>query len=105
MLFGFWERKLALGRIERLQIMVTEEELSAIDDWRFGRRMPSRAAAIRELLSRGLAAEGFVIADRDVKSKEFGILQKQKAKARMDGASGPARVAANGTGRTERQRG
>jgi len=45
-------------RGERLQIMLTKEELTAVDTWRFGRRMPSRAAAVRELLRRGLAAEG-----------------------------------------------
>jgi hypothetical protein len=71
-----------LGRVERLQIMLTEEELGAIDDWRFGRRMPSRAAAIRELLKRGLAAEGFVLADKNAKSKEFGLLPKQKKSVR-----------------------
>jgi len=71
----------ALGRVERLQIMLTEDELAAIDDWRFARRMPSRAAAIREMLKRGLAAEGFVLADKDVKSKDFGILLKQKARS------------------------
>jgi hypothetical protein len=38
-----------LGRPERLQIMLNEDELAALDDWRFERRMPSRAAAIREL--------------------------------------------------------
>jgi hypothetical protein len=69
-----------LGRVERLQIMLTEDELSALDDWRFVRRMPSRAAAIREILKRGLAGEGFVLADKAVKSKDFGILAKQKAK-------------------------
>ena len=72
---------MAQGRIERLQIMVTNDELSVIDDWRFGRQMPSRAAAIRELIKRGLAADGFVLADRVVKSKEFGILPKPKSKA------------------------
>lgn len=46
-------------RITRLQIMVAEEELDALDDWRFKQRMPSRAAAVRELLRRGLAAEGY----------------------------------------------
>ena len=71
---------MALGRVERLQIMLTENELAAIDDWRFVRRMPSRAAAIREILKRGLAAEGFVLADKDIKSKDFGILSKQKAR-------------------------
>ena len=48
-----------LTRGERLQIMLTKEELEALDNWRFGKRMPSRAAAVRELLKRGLAAEGF----------------------------------------------
>jgi len=44
-----------LARGERLQIMLTDEELVALDDWRFDKRMPSRAAAVRELLKRGLA--------------------------------------------------
>jgi hypothetical protein len=43
-----------LNRKERLQIMLTREELRAIDTWRFAKRMPTRAAAIRELLKRGL---------------------------------------------------
>ena len=60
-------------RGERLQIMLAEEELKALDDWRFRKHMPSRAAAIRELLKRGLAAEGFEIADFRNKSKEFGV--------------------------------
>jgi hypothetical protein len=63
-----------VGRAERLQIMLTDDELVAIDDWRFGRRMPSRAAAIRELLKRGMSAEGFVLADKDVQSKDFGVV-------------------------------
>jgi hypothetical protein len=32
-----------LTRGERLQIMLTKEELDALDNWRFQRRMPSRA--------------------------------------------------------------
>lgn len=67
-----------LGRGERLQIMLTENELAAIDDWRFDRRMPSRASAIRELLKRGLIAEGFDLANKNTKSKDFGILAEQK---------------------------
>jgi hypothetical protein len=35
--------------------------------------MPSRAAAIRELLKRGLAAEGFVRSDERMRSKDFGV--------------------------------
>ena len=67
-----------LGRVERLQIMLSEEELAALDDWRFARRMPSRAAAIRELLKRGLSAEGFNLADKTTKSKQFGVLTATK---------------------------
>ncbi|THD82713.1 MAG: hypothetical protein E7812_01140 [Phenylobacterium sp.] len=62
------------GRDERLQIMLTEEELRALDDWRFAQRMPSRAAAIRELLRRGLAHEGVLDLDGRTKSKQFGVV-------------------------------
>ena len=44
-------------RGERLQIMLSGEELQVLDDFRFKIRMPSRAAAVRELLKRGLTAE------------------------------------------------
>lgn len=63
-------------RGERLQIMLTRVEIEALDDWRFARRMPSRASAIRELLKRGLAAEGFDLAAREQKSKDFGVMSK-----------------------------
>ncbi len=63
-----------LNRGERLQLMLTEGELEAVDDWRFQKRMPSRASAVRELLKRGLAAEGFNMADPRTKSKEFGVM-------------------------------
>jgi hypothetical protein len=36
--------------------------------------MPSRAAAVRELLRRGLAAEGFLTATAGVKSQDFGVI-------------------------------
>jgi hypothetical protein len=62
-----------LNRGERLQIMLTENELDALDDWRFAHRMPSRASAIRELLKRGLAAEGVVETGARSKSKDFGV--------------------------------
>jgi len=62
-----------LSRDERLQIMLTGEELKLVDDWRFSRRMPSRASAIRELLKRGLLAEGFASAEDGSRSKDFGI--------------------------------
>ena len=63
-----------LTRGERMQIMLTAEELKALDDWRFEKRMPSRASAIRELLKRGLAAEGFDVAGAGEQSKHFGVV-------------------------------
>jgi hypothetical protein len=63
------------NREERLQIMLTEDELRIVDDWRFSQRMPSRASAVRELLRRGLAAEGFLRSDDKMKSKDFGVIE------------------------------
>jgi hypothetical protein len=63
-----------LQRGERLQLMLSPEELTVLDTFRFNRRMPSRAAAVRELLKRGLAAEGFDEAAFGSKSKEFGVI-------------------------------
>jgi hypothetical protein len=71
----------ALFRGERLQVMLTEEELKALDDWRFAHRMPSRAAAIRELLKRGLAAEGFLAADGASRSSDFGVTNNEQRRA------------------------
>ena len=62
-----------LTRGERLQIMLTPEEVEALDNWRFNKRMPSRAAAVRELLKRGLAAEGFDMAESGMRSQDFGV--------------------------------
>jgi hypothetical protein len=70
-----------LERGDRLQIMLSGEELQALENWRFDNRMPSRAAAVRELLRRGLKAEGFMKAELGAKSKNFGVID-------MDGAVG-----------------
>ena len=62
-----------LERGQRLQIMLSPEELTALDNFRFSHRMPSRAAAIRELLRRGLI--GFAsMAATGAKSRDFGVL-------------------------------
>ena len=65
-------------RPERLQVMLNADELAALDDWRFTRRMPSRASAVRELLRLGLAAEGRVVARPGDASTNFGVLGKTK---------------------------
>ena len=61
-------------RIERLQVMLSVDELRALDDFRFKQRMPSRASAIRELLRRGLQGNGFKMAADGAKSTEFGVM-------------------------------
>jgi hypothetical protein len=64
-----------LTRGERLQIMLSPEELSALDDFRFKQRMPSRAAAVRELFRLGLASVGLKPAEAGMKSSNFGVFQ------------------------------
>jgi len=70
-------------RAERLQIMLSPEEVTVLDDFRFKKRMPSRAAAVRELLKRGLAAEGFAEAAFGAKSTDFGVTGKAPAGRRV----------------------
>jgi hypothetical protein len=41
-------------RSERLHVMMSAEELAAVDEFRFENSLPSRAAAVRELMRRGL---------------------------------------------------
>jgi hypothetical protein len=64
---------MARTRGVQLQIMLTDPELVLVDDFRFKHRMPSRAAAVRELLKRGLQAEGFQLAVPGAKSSEYGV--------------------------------
>ena len=61
-------------RGERLQIMLTPEELSLIDNFRYEHRMPTRAAAVRELLKMGLAVKGI---DGDgSRSSHYGVFDR-----------------------------
>ena len=60
--------------------------MEAVENWRFEKRMPSRAAAARELLRRGLAADGFLVAEKRNKSQDFGVLET-KANGGGDGSS------------------
>jgi hypothetical protein len=76
--------KQELTRGERLQIMLTPDELEALDSWRFAKRMPSRAAAVRELLKRGLVAEGFARVEGGSKSEDFGVTGKSSASPTRD---------------------
>ena len=57
-------------RTEKLQIMLDDLELEAIEDWRFRHRLPSRAAAIRELIEHDYAS---LVQGDLFKPKEFDI--------------------------------
>jgi hypothetical protein len=63
-----------LQRGERLQLMLDEGELRALDDFRYANRMPSRAAAIRELLRRGLEGGGYSADITGARSQDFGVV-------------------------------
>jgi hypothetical protein len=62
-------------RGERLQVMLSPEELAVVEDFRFKHRMPTRAAAVRELLKFGLAAIG-VDGAAGVKSSDYGVFNR-----------------------------
>lgn len=67
-----------LAREARLQIMLSPEELKAVDNFRFRHRMPSRAAAVRELLRHGIAGFGDVRDNDGIKSADYGVLRAPK---------------------------
>lgn len=48
--------RLGDGEPERLHVKISIEELTAIDDWRFANRIPSRSEAVRRLCQIGLDA-------------------------------------------------
>jgi hypothetical protein len=71
-----------LSRGERLQIMLSPEELSVVDDFRFKQRM--RAAAVRELFKLRLTVVKSSPASAGQKSTDFGVLE---ATAKVDSKS------------------
>lgn len=72
------------NRDERLQIMLKSEELSALDDFRYKYRLPSRAAAVRELLKRGLLAEATGAVEAGSRSQDFGVLRTEQGSSFAD---------------------
>lgn len=71
--------KKSLRRTEKLQLMLDEIELKAIDEWRFEHRMPTRAAAIRELLRRGLlSTEDYGAPNtEDATTRDFSVIDSE----------------------------
>lgn len=61
-------------RTERLQIMLLDGELDAIDRWRYENMIPTRAAAIRELLRRGLNAKDAAQPVRNAETGTYRVL-------------------------------
>lgn len=76
-------------RTDKIQILVDDEELEAIDEWRFEHHMPSRSAAVRALLHVALKSRGAksVRPNVVVTSRDVGVVE-----------SSPALQAALGTG-------
>ena len=68
--------------------MLSPEELSALDDFRFKHRMPTRAAAVRELLKLGLTV---VTADATtgMKSASYGVFSRGPGGHRGNGEGEP----------------
>jgi hypothetical protein len=50
------ERSQRSQRSERLQFILTREELDIIEEFRFRHRQPTRSAAVRELFRLGMTA-------------------------------------------------
>ncbi len=68
-------------REERLQIMLDADELRAVDTFRFEHRMPSRAAAVRELFRLGLSVAGTAarsVTTGATKSSDYGVLSRRQ---------------------------
>ena len=73
-MISIWVFPMADLRDERLQVMLSPEELSALDDFRFKHRMPTRAAAVRELLKLGLTVHG--TNGGGMKSSNYGVFSR-----------------------------
>jgi hypothetical protein len=71
-------KRRGLVRKEHLQILLFPDESAAIDDFRFTHRMPSRAAAVRELLRQGIGAVGKVVENASIKSRDYSVLKAPK---------------------------
>ena len=61
-----------------MQVMLSPEELAIVDDFRFKHRMPTRAAAVRELLKLGLTV-ATMNGGAGMKSSNFGVFNRGPA--------------------------
>lgn len=79
-----------MKRTEKLQVHLDDEELQAIDDWRFEHHMPSRSAAVRALLHVALKGRhGFAAKPvGTISSREVGVVESTPE---LEAALGTAR--------------
>jgi hypothetical protein len=61
-----------------VQAVLSSQEWITLEDFRYSQRMPNRTAAARELLRRGLKAEGFEVSAFSAKSKGSMLLDLQR---------------------------
>ncbi len=65
--------------------MLSPDDLTAVDDFRFKYRMPSRAAAVRELFRIGLAHTGFANSSDGKRSSDIGVFEDEADVAKTAG--------------------
>ena len=85
-------------RAERLQLMLTLDEIDAVERWRFEHRMPSRSAAVRSLMNLGLnsetaQAEPDILIRDQISSSEIGVVDNSKKVERALGLDPGAETA------------
>ncbi len=79
-------------RAERLQVMLTIDEVRRVEEWRFENRMPSRSAAVRALMNLGLHA-GAPLVDESamlegaVSSRDVGVVDNGSVVAGAESAA------------------
>ena len=74
-------------RAERLQVMLTLDEVRKVEEWRFANRMPSRSAAVRALMNLGLHARAprldeSAMLEGAVSSRDVGVVENGSLAAR-----------------------
>lgn len=66
-------------RAERLQVMLTIDEVRRVEEWRYQNRMPSRSAAVRALMNLGLRAHAVLdqaaLLEGAVSSPDVGVVE------------------------------
>jgi len=94
--------RLGESESKRLQMVITEDEIQAVDDWRWANRVASRSEAIRRLVQIGLVfdreADGVAEALVDTQSATHSTWHKLKEIKDVDAAAyrdGVARIVRN----------